>query len=39
MCRFCIDLNKRHIDRTTKEILKDILLAKQAGTDILEIIG
>lgn len=39
VCRFCIDLNKRHINRTTKEILKDILLAKQNGTEILEIIG
>lgn len=38
ICRFCIDLNKRHINRTTKEIFKDILLAKQSWTDILEII-
>ena len=38
-CRFCIDLNKRHINRTTKEVLKDILLAKKNWTEILEIIG
>jgi MoaA/NifB/PqqE/SkfB family radical SAM enzyme len=37
-CRFCIDLNKRHINRTTKEILKSILLAKKDSSDILEII-
>ena len=39
ICRFCIDLNKRHVNRNTKEVLKDILLAKQNGTEILEIIG
>lgn len=39
ICRFCIDLNKRHINRTTKEILKDILIAKKNGTEVLEIIG
>jgi len=39
ICRFCIDLNKRHIEHTTRQILKDILIAKQNGTDILEIIG
>ncbi|QFR39602.1 radical SAM protein [Candidatus Gracilibacteria bacterium 28_42_T64] len=39
VCRFCIDLNKRNINRTTKEVLKDILIAKQNGTEILEIIG
>lgn len=38
ICRFCIDLNKRQINRNTKEILKDILLAKKNWTDILEII-
>lgn len=38
LCRFCIDLNKRHIDRDTKEILRDILIAKKDGTQILEII-
>ncbi len=37
-CRFCIDLNKRYINRNTKEVLKDILIAKQSGTEILEII-
>ena len=39
ICRFCIDLNKRNINRTTAEILKDIAIAKQNGTEILEIIG
>jgi MoaA/NifB/PqqE/SkfB family radical SAM enzyme len=39
ICRFCIDLNKREINRTTQEVLKDILVAKQNGTEILEIIG
>lgn len=38
ICRFCIDLNKRNINRTTKEVLKDILLAKKSWTQILEII-
>ncbi len=38
ICRFCIDLNKREINRNTKEILKDILIAKQKGTQVLEII-
>ena len=38
ICRFCIDLNKRHINRTTKEILKDILIAKKNWTEVLEII-
>lgn len=38
ICRFCIDLNKREINRTTKEILKDIVIAKQNWTEILEII-
>jgi MoaA/NifB/PqqE/SkfB family radical SAM enzyme len=38
ICRFCIDLNKRNINRTTKEVLKDILIAKQNWTEILEII-
>jgi len=38
ICRFCIDLNKRHINYTTKEVLKDILIAKHNWTDILEII-
>lgn len=38
ICRFCIDLNKRYINRTTKEILKDVLFAKKNWTDILEII-
>lgn len=39
ICRFCIDLNKRDINRTTQEVLKDIALAKKNGTEILEIIG
>ncbi len=39
ICRFCIDLNKRHIEHTTKQIFKDILLAKKDWTEILEIIG
>lgn len=39
ICRFCIDLNKRNINRTTKEVLKDILIAKKQWTEILEIIG
>ncbi len=37
-CRFCIDLNKRHINRTTEQILIDIYNAKKKWTDILEII-
>jgi sulfatase maturation enzyme AslB (radical SAM superfamily) len=37
-CRFCIDLNKRHINRTTEEVLYDILQAKKNGSEILEII-
>ena len=39
ICRFCIDLNKREINRTTQEVLTDIALAKKNGTEILEIIG
>lgn len=39
ICRFCIDLNKRSINRNTQEILKDILLAKKNESKILEIIG
>lgn len=38
ICRFCIDLNKRDIEHTTKQILKDIVIAKKNGTEILEII-
>lgn len=38
ICRFCIDLNKRDIEHTTKEILKDIVIAKKNWTEILEII-
>ncbi len=38
ICRFCIDLNKRNINRTTKEVLLDVAKAKQNGTQILEII-
>lgn len=38
ICRFCIDLNKRDIEHTTKQILKDIVIAKKNWTEILEII-
>ncbi len=37
-CRFCIDLNKRHIEHNTKQIFRDILEAKKNWSDILEII-
>ena len=37
-CRFCIDLNKRHINRTTEQVLIDIYHAKKNWSDILEII-
>ncbi len=38
-CSFCIDLNKRQVNATSKEIFTNILRAKQNGTDYLEIIG
>ncbi len=38
-CIFCIDLNKRTINSTTKTILRDIYAAKIDGVDYLEIIG
>lgn len=38
ICRFCIDLNKRDINRTTNEVLTDIAEAKKNGTQVLEII-
>lgn len=37
-CSFCIDLNKRQINASSKEILTNILRAKQNWTDYLEII-
>ena len=38
-CSFCIDLNKRQINATSKEIFTNILRAKHNGTNYLEIIG
>lgn len=37
-CSFCIDLNKRQVNATSKEIFTNILRAKQNGTNYLEII-
>lgn len=39
-CQFCIDANKRElVNKTTQEIKKEILEAKQRGTTYLELIG
>lgn len=39
-CRFCIDADKRALpERSTAELLREIYAAKNAGADILEIIG
>ncbi len=37
-CSFCIDLNKRQINATSREIFTNILRAKQNGATYLEII-
>ena len=38
-CVFCIDLNKRQINASTKKIFENILQAKKNWTNYLEIIG
>ena len=38
-CVFCIDLNKRQINASTKKIFENIITAKKNGTNYLEIIG
>jgi MoaA/NifB/PqqE/SkfB family radical SAM enzyme len=38
-CIFCIDLNKRQINASTKTIFENIIQAKKNGTNYLEIIG
>lgn len=39
-CRFCIDADKRDLpDKSTKEIIAEMISAKERGTTYLEIIG
>lgn len=39
-CRFCIDSGKRNLpNKTTKEIIAEMILSKEKGTTYLEIIG
>ncbi len=38
-CVFCIDLNKRQINASTKTLFENIIQAKKSGTTYLEIIG
>ena len=39
-CHFCIDLNKRDLpDKSTRQIVEEMVQAKAAGVDYLEMIG
>lgn len=39
-CNFCIDLNKRDLpDKSTRQIIDEMVRAKAAGVDYLELIG
>lgn len=40
MCQFCIDENKRDLpDKTTQQIMQEMISARQRGTTYLEMIG
>ena len=39
-CHFCIDLNKRDLpDKSTRQIVEEMVAAKRAGVEYLELIG